>query len=724
MGNVRKRITSIVLVVMLVVTGFFPQIAEASEPGAIYYCVTGGEGQYCECLDDAFRACQDKGGRIVIYKDREINFPDDIPYRCLNPKTTLMVYEGADLTIGENGFQMDGLLQIIGKVDLEHSEGILYGEGVIQTLGKGCLVKRPYEMNKKEQEICLEAKAISYGQSLSEAEIPEDQVNWRAGVEGKWSFRQPDYVPQSGTREYDVVFTPQYPMTYETRVFEQCGRVTTQLTVPERNQYQPVELHVGENLLDVMPEISYISPVTGQLIPGSFSFDQSQQTLTSVGEQEIRGTFTPQDSNYATVNQYVKVKVSSTTPEICVEPAVRNQGVYGQTLAQIRFLPGSCLNPYNGKSISGSWEWRDAAERLQLGTKTYTMLFIPDEEGYERKEISLSVTTLPKVMEDIEWPVCSDLVYGDTLAESNLSFEKNDYGVFYWQNENLCPKVKNSGAVVVFRPADTDIYDWSKLAGYEEKSGTVSFKIPVCVRAIGGELPAIEADEVKAGTCVSGCSLRVHGAEGKVSWRNPEQVVEKSGWYDLYFTPADADNYDWSSYHPDEQGRIGMKVYVTAIGKLATDVPALPAVSGQTEGTDKLNTTGNRSAADDSSFDQVQPVKSAAEDVSPFVITQMVSQMSMIHSKVPVTVKKTSWQKVKRRGTRLRLSWKKVKGVNYQIQYGRNSRWKNSKKKIVKNTSYMVKGLKKEKSYFIRIRCVKTVYGRKYYGKWNRKKKV
>lgn len=722
MGNVMKRITSIVLVVMLAVTGFFPQSVEASEPGAIYYCVTGEEGQYCECLDDAFRACKDKGGRIVIYKDREINFPDDIPYRCLNKNTTLMVYEGAVLTIGENGFQMDGLLQIIGKVDLEHSEGILYGEGAIQTLGKGCLVKRPYEMNKKEQEICLEAKAISYGQSLSEAEIPEDEVNWRAAVEGKWSFRQPDYVPQAGTREYDLVFTPQYSMTYETRVFEQCGRVTTQQAVPERNQYQPVELHVGENLLDVMPEISYISPVTGQVIPGSFSFDQSQQTLTSVGEQEISGTFTPQDSNYATVNQYVKVKVCRTTPEICAEPVVRNQGFYGQTLAQIRFLSGSCINPYNGKSICGSWEWRDAAERLQLGTREYSMLFIPDEEGYERKEISLRVTTLPKEMEDIEWPVCSGLVYGETLGESKLSFDKNDYGVFYWQNENLCPKVKNSGAVVVFRPADTEIYDWSKLAGYEEKSGTVSFKIPVCVQAIEGELPAIEATQVKEGSCVSGASLQVHGTEGKAFWQNPEQVVEKSGWYDLYFIPSDVDNYDWSSYHPDEQGRISMKTYVTAIKESVTDV--LPAVPERTEGADKLNTTGNRSTVDDGSTGQTQTITNAAEDVSPFVITQMVSKMSTIQNKITVTVKKTSWQKVKRKGTTLRLSWKKVKGVKYQIQYGRNSRWRNSKKKIVKSNSYILKGLKKEKSYYIRIRCVKAVYGRKYYSRWDGKRRV
>lgn len=685
MRNIPKKLIRMALILMVAAAGFLPQTAQASETGSIYYCVTGEKGRYCECLDDAFQACQDRGGYIVIYKDREINFPDYVSYHSLNKETTLMVAEGVVLTVGEHGFQMDGCLQITGRVDLEHSEGILYGEGEIQILGDGSLVKRPYEIDKKGQEECLETKAITYGQPLSEAEIPAEQILWRAGVEGTWSFLQPDYVPQAGTGEHDVVFTPRYPMTYETKVFERCGRVTAKPAVPQRKQYQPMELHVGENLLDVTPEVCYVSPVTGQVVPGSFSFDQSEQTLIRVGEQEVSGTFTPADPNYATVHQYFKVNVCRTTPDLCTDPVVRNQGYYGQTLEQIHILPGSCTNPYNGKLISGSWEWKNAAERLRLGTEEYTMLFIPDGEGYEKKEFSLRVSTLPKVMEDIEWPVCSDLVYGESLADAELSFDKNAYGVFYWQNENLCPKVKNSGAVVVFCPADTDIYDWSGLAGYDKDSGTVMFKIPVCVRAAEGELPVLEAAGVRQGSCVSETSLQMHGTGGAVSWRDPGQVVEQSGWYDVYFTPGDADNYNWSRYQPDEQGRIGMKVYVTASSQ---------------------DNIGN----------------SDVEAVSPFVITRMVSKLSTIHSRI--AVKKTVWQKVRRKGTTIRLSWKKIKGVTYQIQYGRNDRWTNSRKKMVQSNSCVIKKLKKGKTYYIRIRCVKKAGGRKYYSRWSGKRRV
>lgn len=700
MKKVQKKLVCLALVLTLAVSSLLPQTARASEPGSIYYCAKGEKGQYCECLDDAFQACQEKGGRIVIYQDREINFPDYIPYRSLNKDTTLMVEEGAVLTIGEHGFQMDGQLQIVGRVDLEHSEGILYGEGSIRILGNGSLVKRPYEIDKKGWEECLEAKPITYGQTLSEAEIPKEQIHWRAGVEGTWSFCHPDYVPQAGTKAHDVIFTPRYPMTYETKAFEQCGSVTTHPAVPVRKQYEPVELHVGENLLEVEPELCYVSPVTGEAVPGNFSFDESQQTLLQVGEQEIRGTFTPKDLNYTAVNQYVKVRVSRTAPEIITEPVVRNQGCYGQTLGQIRFLPGSCINPYNGKTVSGSWEWKDDAGRLRLGTEDYTMLFIPDEEGYERKELRLSVTTLPKVMEDIEWPDCTDLVYGEALADSELSFDKNEYGVFYWQNERLCPKVKNSGAAVVFCPADADIYDWSRLAGYDRESGTVTFQIPVRVRAAEGQLPAVEALGVKEGSCVSDIPLQVQGAGGEIAWKDPDQIVEKSDWYDLYFTPEDTDNYDWNQYHPDGQGRIGMKVYVTAEGR---------------------NPMGN-SAVENQSSVQVQTEQRAAEEVSPYLITRMVSKLSTIHR--PVTVKKTAWKKVRRKGTTLRLSWKKVKGMKYQIQYSANAGWADGKKKMIRKNCCTIKGLKRDKHYAIRIRCVKTVNGRKYYSRWSKKRKI
>ena len=72
----------------------------------------------------------------------------------------------------------------------------------------------------------------------------------------------------------------------------------------------------------------------------------------------------------------------------------------------------------------------------------------------------------------------------------------------------------------------------------------------------------------------------------------------------------------------------------------------------------------------------------------------------------------------------IKLTWKKVKGVKYQIQYGTSRKWKKSKKKIVKRTSVWISRLKKQKKYYVRIRCIKKKAGISYYSKWSKKKKM
>ena len=53
-----------------------------------------------------------------------------------------------------------------------------------------------------------------------------------------------------------------------------------------------------------------------------------------------------------------------------------------------------------------------------------------------------------------------------------------------------------------------------------------------------------------------------------VTWKNPVQKADKSGWYPVLFCPADSDNYDSSSYEQDEKGNICLQVYLTVTPKL------------------------------------------------------------------------------------------------------------------------------------------------------------
>ena len=124
---------------------------------------------------------------------------------------------------------MNGTLQLRGgTVDLEKSEGILYGSGNVLVLD-GRVIKKSYSVNKNNSSICLEAKSISYGQKLKEAQIPEDKVTWSMPVEGTWQFVKGDLVPQSGTSNQDIVFVPKYPMTYDSLFFTKSGKVTVRI---------------------------------------------------------------------------------------------------------------------------------------------------------------------------------------------------------------------------------------------------------------------------------------------------------------------------------------------------------------------------------------------------------------------------------------------------------------------------------------------------------------
>ena len=725
MGKKLRRVMGILLVVALLGSGLpvsEAQAATAKEYDIVYTIPQKGTF-YTQSLAEAFKAgYENEGVHIFVLKDREIDFPPYIEYGCLNEHTILTVGYGATLTINKYNFQMNGRLIINGEVDIEHSQGIMYGSGTIDIVGDAKLLKRPYDFVKKG-DICLEAKEISYGQTLADAAITTDKVNWIPSIEGSWSFLEQDYVPQAGTRCHDVVFTPKYPMSYERQVFEKSGQVTTKQAVPKLEQYEKPQVHVGENLWEIQPKMTFVDANTAEVIEGDFSFEQSGQVLYSTGEQEVLGSFIPKDKNYSTVTRYFKIDVLETEPSIVEMPEIRNQGTYGQTLGDIRYLQGKCRNPYTGKSVAGRWEWRNEGERLCLGDNAYTMLFLPEEEGYQRVEAEVHVTTLPKVMEDITWPTCSDIVYGQALSESSLSFTKNEYGTFAWKNENIRPEVKNKGVYVVFTPAGTDTYDWSRLAGYDEESKTVTFPIPIQVHSVKGELPAIQAAEISEGSCVSGSALSLQGLEGSLEWKKPEQVADKSAWYEVYYKPKDADNYDWSSYSPEEDGKIVMSVYLKVIPRPMAEIPT------QTDKTTQNNSSiwVEKGEGDNSSteVDKRQPVildTANANTDSAYVITQLVSRVSTITGRTKI--KKTSIRGLKRMRGKAKISWKKVSGANYLVQYSTSKKMKKAKKIATRKTSVTLTGLKRRECYFVRVRAWKKKNGKKIYGKWCKVKKI
>ena len=77
---------------------------------------------------------------------------------------------------------------------------------------------------------------------------------------------------------------------------------------------------------------------------------------------------------------------------------------------------------------------------------------------------------------------------------------------------------------------------------------------------------------------------------------------------------------------------------------------------------------------------------------------------------------------------------KLINADGYEIQYGTSKKFKSAKKKSVSKTKITIKKLKKNKTYYIRIRPYKNVklYSKsegkykyiKYYGSWSKVKNV
>lgn len=99
-------------------------------------------------------------------------------------------------------------------------------------------------------------------------------------------------------------------------------------------------------------------------------------------------------------------------------------------------------------------------------------------------------------------------------------------------------------------------------------------------------------------------------------------------------------------------------------------------------------------------------------------------------NKGKIILKKTAIKKIVNKKKRsMKLTWKKRAGVTgYEIQYCTKKSFKKKvhtkKVKKASKTTITIKGLKKNKKYYVRIRTYKIVDGTKYVSKWSTKKNV
>lgn len=90
-----------------------------------------------------------------------------------------------------------------------------------------------------------------------------------------------------------------------------------------------------------------------------------------------------------------------------------------------------------------------------------------------------------------------------------------------------------------------------------------------------------------------------------------------------------------------------------------------------------------------------------------------------------VKVSKVKGLTVKKSGKKATLKWKKLSGVKgYKVQYSTSKKFKSAKTVVVKKNTKKLTGLKKNKTYYFRVRAYKSSSGKTYYGSWSAVKKV
>lgn len=169
-----------------------------------------------------------------------------------------------------------------------------------------------------------------------------------------------------------------------------------------------------------------------------------------------------------------------------------------------------------------------------------------------------------------------------------------------------------------------------------------------------------------------------------------------------------------------------------------SQVIVIPQITEKPEPTVSPQSTGNpQTTSVPQTTDKAQPTAfpQATENPQPTESPQITAQPTATNS--PSGEKETVIIKSKKKPTKvtnltvkkcgkkkLRVSWKKQMVSGFQVQYALNKKFrKNKKKKVTSFTSIVLRKLKRNKIYYVRVRAYKKINGKKIYGVWSKVRK-
>ncbi len=241
----------------------------------------------------------------------------------------------------------------------------------------------------------------------------------------------------------------------------------------------PVKLQSGSSVSLVSNTLTYgkaLSTLTfnkavfvdgdGTVVPGTLDWtDRTMKPALAVTSAAWK--FTPENSDYATVEGNLTIKVEKAEPNVTGVPTVADRIYHPNAkLADTDLiLTEASVLDVNGQKLSGTWNWKTADVIPTVNNSGYEAVFTPDDtDNYKTitKTITVNVTKATPYIETA--PTAAAITYGKTLADATLTGGSVQYsseddtavaGTFAWEVDTTKPAVTDSNTTaykVVFTP--------------------------------------------------------------------------------------------------------------------------------------------------------------------------------------------------------------------------------------------------------------------------------
>ena len=405
--------------------------------------------------------------------------------------------------------------------------------------------------------------SLTYGQEINDVILtggsavnPNDN---RIAVAGNFVWQTPNAVPVVGTASYVLSFIPTdiTMLTVSTSIQITTVKATPQVTLNPvaTDTYgktlanRPLSYNTANNV------ISHRASVETLAVAGTIAWNNSA-VIPTVANNEYKATFTPTDiANYNTVLIDVNVPTTKATPIVAATVAPYS---YGQALPINIPTLTSAVNPVNNTLVlaGGQIVWNSIDELPVTGL--YDATYYPlDIDNYNPAQVSISVTVNASVP-SITWPSVSSLIYGQTLADADLTNGSaknvNNEGIvvagqFVWVTPTTVPVAGITPNVLQFIPSNTTLYTTvtnNNVNVYTAKATPQVTLNAVATDTYGKTLANRPLSYNTANNVISHrASVETLAVAGTVAWNNLTTIpTVANNDYTATFTPTDIANYN------------------------------------------------------------------------------------------------------------------------------------------------------------------------------------